>query len=97
MDQQRIAIGCPRMPLAVYREVAAHLRQVKGVYAGEIGQHPMCDDRTSGRDFDYSDSQLGGLLIEYAPQADRNSKVRVEQILAIYSDRYGAWEVRPAE
>lgn len=77
------------MPLAVYREVAAHLRQVKGVYAGAIGQHP--------RDFDYSDSQLGGLSIEYAPQADRNSFDRVEQILAYYSDRYGAWEVRPAE
>ncbi|MBC6424101.1 MAG: hypothetical protein GDA38_23360 [Hormoscilla sp. SP12CHS1] len=84
-----MANGCPRMPLAVYREVVTHLRQVKGVYAGEIGQQ--------SRDFDYSDSQVGGLLIEYAPQADRNSRVRVEEILAYYSDRYGAWEVRPAE
>ena len=77
------------MPLAVYREVAAHLRQVKGVNAGVIGQQ--------SRKFDYSDSQVGGLLIEYAPQADRNSRVRVEQILAYYSARYGAWKVRPAE
>lgn len=77
------------MPLAVYREVAAHLRQVLGVIAGEIGQHRQ--------DMNYSDSQVGGLLIEYAPQADRKSKVQVEQILAYYSDRYGAWEVRPAE
>lgn len=92
------------MPLAVYREVAAHLRLVLGVYAGVIGQHQMCDarairtaHRTSARDFDYSDSQVGGLLIEYAPQADRNSKVRVEKILAYYSDRYGAWEVLESE
>jgi len=89
VGQERIAIGCPGMPLAVYREVAAHLRQVKRVHAGEIGQQ--------SREFDYSDSQVGGLLIEYAPQADRNSKVELEQILAYYSDRYGAWEVRPAE
>ena len=36
--QLRYQIQCPGLPLAVYREAAAHLRQVEGVETGLIPQ-----------------------------------------------------------
>jgi hypothetical protein len=36
--QLRYQIQCPGLPLAVYREVAVHLRQVEGVHTGLIPQ-----------------------------------------------------------
>ena len=75
-------IRCPMLPLAVYREVAAHLRQVDGVDAGLIPQQST--------NFDYSNSQVGGLWMRYARPADRR---QVEKILTYYGDRYGAWSV----
>ena len=55
--QLRYQIQCPGLPLAVYREVAVHLRQVEGVQTGLIPQQ--------SQRFDYSDSQIGGLWIQY--------------------------------
>ncbi|HIK54399.1 MAG TPA: hypothetical protein IGS37_04455 [Synechococcales cyanobacterium M55_K2018_004] len=75
----------PRLPLAVYREVEAHLRQVSGVNAGLLPQ--------TSQTFDYSLSQVGGLWIEYTEAANDHARRRVEQILLYYGDRYGAWEV----
>ncbi|NEO97729.1 MAG: hypothetical protein F6K58_03280 [Symploca sp. SIO2E9] len=69
------------MPLAVYREVAAHLRQVQGVAVGLITQ--------KSRQFDYSHSQISGLLIEYADAMESGERERVNQILAYYQNRYG--------
>lgn len=80
----RQAIYCPRLPLAVYREVAAHLRQVKAVDVELLPQ--QCHE------FDYLQSQVGGLLIQFTSDASSHDRTRVEQILAYYSDRYGAWE-----
>jgi hypothetical protein len=77
-------IRCPRLPLAVYREVAAHLRQVVGVTAGLLPQ--------LSQEFDYEQSQIGGLWIELPGDAESHAHDRVEQILAYYSDRHGAWE-----
>lgn len=81
-DEGQQAICCPQVPLAVYQEVAAHLRQVDGVDAGLIPQQST--------NFDYDSSQVGGLWIQLGIEVDRE---RVEQILAYYSDRYGAWQV----
>lgn len=75
---------CPRLPLAVYREVAAHLRQVTGVEAGLFPQR--------SQEFDYLQSQVGGVWIRYTTEATPASQHRVEQILAYYGDRYGTWE-----
>lgn len=69
------------VPLAVYREIAAHLRQVEGV---QTGLYPANSDR-----FDYNQSQVRGLWIEYAEITSPQSRKRVEQILAYYQDRYG--------
>lgn len=77
-------ICCPGLPLAVYREIAAHLRQVKGV---EVELIPV----ESGQ-FDYQQSQIGSLSIQYPKMTHSLVKERVEQILAYYGDRYGTWE-----
>jgi hypothetical protein len=77
-------ISCPNVPLAVYREVAAHLRQVTGVDVVLLPQQ--------SRTFDYQQSQIGGLRLEYTAEANATSKQRVQQILAYYGDRYGNWQ-----
>ncbi len=70
------------LPLAVYREIAAHLRQVEGV---ETGLYPA-----QFQQFGYNQSQVGGLWIQYAQTAGLESRQRVDQILAYYQNRYGA-------
>lgn len=76
-------LRCPGLPLAVYREVVAHLQQVTGVEAELL--------RQQATEFDYHLSQVGGLWIRHTV-ADPSHYQRVEQILAYYGDRYGAWE-----
>ncbi|MBD2447858.1 hypothetical protein H6G76_11850 [Nostoc sp. FACHB-152] len=69
------------LPLAVYREIAAHLRQVEGVEAGLIPQ--------SSPKFDYNQSQIDGLWITWTPNSRPASRQRVQQILAYYQSLYG--------
>ena len=78
-------ICSPQLPLAVYREVAAHLQQVIGIEVEILPQ--------TSQTFDYTLSQVGGLSIHYPPTATSADLERVEQILAYYGDRYGAWQV----
>ncbi|MEB3338034.1 MAG: hypothetical protein VKJ46_11260 [Leptolyngbyaceae bacterium] len=80
-------IYCPGLPLTVYREVAAHLRQVPGVKT-------VLNAQTS-QQFDYNQSQIGSLWIQYAENIGAASRQRVDQILAHYSDRYGSWHSDP--
>lgn len=77
-------VSCPTMPLAVYREVTAHLQQVDGVEVSLISQ--------PSQQFDYYQSQVGSLWIQLAEEAPAFCRDRVEQILAYYGDRYGSWE-----
>lgn len=83
-DQSRYEWCCPGLPLAVYREVVAHLRQVPGVEAGLTPQ--------TSQQFDYYQSQIGSLWLRYSDTSPAQSRQRVEQILAYYGDRYGAWQ-----
>lgn len=83
-DQQRFQIHCPELPLAVYREVAAHLRQVAGVDAGLISQ--------TSQTFDYNQSQVRGLWIQYGDTCTPVHREQVNQILAYYQSLYGIWE-----
>ena len=80
----RYQIRSANLPLAVYREVAAHLEQVDGVEAELVPQQ--------SQQFDYALSQIDSLRIHYADTANSQSREQVQQILAYYSDRYGAWE-----
>ncbi|WP_373526167.1 hypothetical protein [Nostoc sp.] len=68
------------LPLAVYREIAAHLRQVEGVEVDLIPQ--------SSQQFDYNQSQIGGLTLSWRPNSGSESRQRVNQILAYYQNRY---------
>ncbi|MBC7968875.1 MAG: hypothetical protein H7Z11_01855 [Verrucomicrobia bacterium] len=77
-------IHCPGLPLAVYREVAAHLCQVDGVVVELIPQQ--------SQQFDYRLSQVDSLRIKGVSDSDAARYEQVQQILAYYSDRYGAWE-----
>jgi hypothetical protein len=70
------------LPLAVYREIAAHLRQVTGVQVELIPQ----DDKQ----FDYLQSQLGGLHVSYTVELSESDRQVVEAILSYYGDRYGS-------
>lgn len=83
--RHRYQLSCPRLPLAVYREVAAHLRQVSCANAGLF-------PRARSLQFDYYQSQIGGLWIEFAADAEDSDRQKVDGILAYYSDRFGPWE-----
>ena len=74
-------IEFPGLPLAVYEEIAAHLRQVEGVEVDLISQ--------SSPQFDYNQSQISDLEISWMPNSNAESRQRVKEILAYYQNRYG--------
>jgi hypothetical protein len=84
MTQQTIPgqVYWPKMPLAVYREVAAHLRQV-GV---EVEFLPQLANY-----FDYELSQVGGLQITGVDELDTLSQNRLREILQYYCKQFGEW------
>ncbi|MEO0684059.1 MAG: hypothetical protein AAFY76_03165 [Cyanobacteria bacterium J06649_11] len=69
------------LPLAVYREIAAHLGTLTGIEVGLISQ--------TSQEFDYNQSQVGGLWIDYGSSSNSQTKQWVKQILAYYQHRYG--------
>jgi hypothetical protein len=76
-----------RMPLAVYREVAAHLQQIEGIAVAFL--NPI------EREFNYTHSQLGGLEISGVSQLTQLDRLRIEQILSYYANRFAPWEFDP--
>ncbi len=80
----RYGVRRQTLPLAVYREVVAHVMQVAGVEA-------MLAESTSSS-FDYSHSQVEALWIQHDDALDPQDQAQVAQILAYYGDRYGPWE-----
>jgi hypothetical protein len=91
----RYQITSPGLPLAVYREVAAHLRQILGINAGLIPQSVGNDEDSQTKDrqqFDYGKSQVRGLWLEYSKNIDEASKQRLDEILDYYARRYHPWQ-----
>lgn len=90
-NQLHYQVYCPQLPLAVYREVATHLRQVEGV---KTQLHPMPTTQPNSErfEFDYLQSQVGSLSIQYHQAASPVTRQQVDRILAYYSDRYGCWK-----
>ncbi|MTJ09798.1 MULTISPECIES: hypothetical protein [unclassified Anabaena] len=76
--QERIEF--PGLPLAVYREIAAHLQQVIGVEVGLISQTSL--------EFDYHQSQISGLWVSWQSNANGESREMFKQIVAYYQNRY---------
>lgn len=83
-------LAIPRLPLAVYREVAAHLQAIDGVRTGLLPQ-TSCE-------FDYLQSQVGGLWIEIEALPGESGAIDaprqrlIEDILSHYGDRFGPWQ-----
>lgn len=85
--QERITY--PQLPLAVYREITAHLRQIEGVNATLIS-YSAEEDRQ--QKFDYDRSQVKGLAIEYSDTLEPEGKERKNEILTYYAQRYCPWQ-----
>jgi len=72
------------LPLAVYREIAAHLQQLDGVEVEILPQ--------SSQSFSYFQSQVEGLVLHYSANLSEEEQQRVQQILTYYEQRHGRWE-----
>jgi len=76
-------IRCDRLPLAIYREVVAHIRQIGNVEVSLLEQ--------TSKEFDYLQSQVGGLLVEYDEDFPTEKLQQLDSILAYYANKYGSW------
>ena len=85
MDNQNnranLTVQFTNLPLAVYREIAAHLCQVEEVETKLL--------QASTPEFNYDDSQVESLQIQL-PVANQQSREQVEEILAYYQHIFGA-------
>ncbi|ACK68720.1 conserved hypothetical protein [Gloeothece citriformis PCC 7424] len=84
LEQHKEQIIYPSLPLAVYRELAAHLEQIEGITTQLIPQ--------TSEQFDYNDSQIRGILIDSAPDLEERSRQQVKKILDYYARRYGQYK-----
>jgi len=84
----RQQIRLKHLPLAVYREIAAHLELLDGV---TIALNPQ-----QSTEFEYTLSQIDSLEIHYSESVDPQVYEQAQRILAYYGDRYGVWEVSEA-
>ena len=85
---------CPRLPLAVYREVAAHLRQIAGVKTNLILRSLEHDPAEK---FDYYQSQVAALEIGYESEISTVDRERIVEIFDYYAQRYSPWQERSLE
>jgi hypothetical protein len=82
-----LSLSIERLPLAVYYEIAAHLRQLAGIQVEILPQ--------TAPDFDYLQSQVGGLSID-CRNLNAVDRTRATDILDYYRNRYGATEYHQA-
>ena len=87
--QNQRQLACPQLPLGVYREIAAHIRQVEGVDASLILRSIQSDPK---RSFDYYQSQVAALQITYVESVADDARQQVEEILEYYAQRYSSWQ-----
>jgi trehalose-6-phosphate synthase len=76
-----------RLPLAIYLEIAAHLRQIKGIETKLIQQPTYLESKPK---FDYLQSQIQCLQIEYPDNLDTSCQQTMKEILDYYAKRYGS-------
>ncbi len=88
IGQHKQQLTCPKLPLGVYREVAAHLRQVQGIDTSLILRSIEHDESEK---FDYYQSQVAALEIKYTDKTDETAQEQVAAILDYYARRYNCW------
>ncbi len=76
IEQKKDYFYDDKLPLAIYREIAAHLESINGVTTGTIAQDSL--------KFDYAQSQLKGLWVEYPQDLDTVSQEQIKAILTYY-------------
>ncbi|WP_013322004.1 hypothetical protein [Gloeothece verrucosa] len=84
VEQRQEKIVYSSLPLAVYRELAAHLEQIEGLTTELMPQ--------TSEQFDYYQSQIGGLLINYPASLNSGCTEQIEKILNYYAHRYGSYQ-----
>ena len=94
ITKQTQQLTCPQLPLGVYREVAAHLRQVAGVEVNLIMRSVEGDPQA---EFDYYQSQVAAMQIEYAEGMNKQNQERISAILDYYAQRYSPWQDRSSD
>lgn len=82
---QKQTIIYRQMPLAIYREIASHLQQVQGV---ETHLTPR-----QFQQFDYHQSQIGSLEINYAEAFQESDRPLVTAILDYYAQHHGSYQI----
>jgi hypothetical protein len=66
----------------------AHLQQVEGVTVGLISQ-PI---EPNPEAFDYNQSQIKSLWLQYDGNLPAKNKQRVQEILGYYAQKYHSWQ-----
>lgn len=84
MATQTEIISYPQLPLAIYREIAAHLQQIQGIKAELTPQ--------SSTQFDYFQSQIESVRIEYPAELPDQEQQYLESILNYYAQKYGNYQ-----
>ena len=74
-----------QLPLAVYREVAAHLQQIEGITVKFLVP--------TAKSFSYTESQLGGLEISGIDRLTAVDLSSFQRILSYYAERYQPWGI----
>ncbi|MGK7930019.1 MAG: hypothetical protein AB4041_01105 [Microcystaceae cyanobacterium] len=85
--QTQQQITYPYLPLAVYREIAAHLQQIEGVMVELLPQ-----DAPS---FDYAQSQIKALILTTSKPLTETQQDQIQSILDYYSKIHGQCSVHP--
>jgi hypothetical protein len=83
--QQKQTLIYPQMSLAIYREIASHLEQLQGI---ETNLTPQQFQR-----FEYQQSQIGSLEINYTTAFDESDRSLVTAILEYYAQRHGSYQL----
>jgi hypothetical protein len=78
-----------RLPLAIYLEIAAHLRQLERVKTTLIQQPTNLKSKPQ---FDYLQSQVRCLQIEYPDDLNTSCQQTMKETLDYYAERYGSWQ-----
>lgn len=73
----------PELPLAMYRELAAHLLQVQGLSTELIWQ--------DSQKFNYDASQISGMWLKYTHDFSDHRHELIRLILS----HYGTWKAQP--
>jgi hypothetical protein len=81
--QQQITY--PHLPLAVYREIAAHLQQIEGVTVELLPQ-----DAPS---FSYSQSQIKALVLTTPEELTKTQQDQIQSILDYYAQIHGQYSI----